>query len=59
MKVANDFTWCHETNSQEDFENETNLDEYEPKLETDDKPLIYRQQFLPTVRIHFNQYDLN
>jgi hypothetical protein len=42
-KSTNEYTWCYEDSA-------SSSDERLPRLEIDDKPLIYRQQFVPTVK---------
>lgn len=48
-KLSNEYTWCYENSSTIQTNNETSSDQCLPRLEIDDKPLIYRQQFEPTV----------
>jgi hypothetical protein len=48
-KSTNEYTWCYENLTSIYANNGTSVDECLPRLEIDDKPLIYRQQFEPTV----------
>jgi hypothetical protein len=50
-KSNNDYTWYSENSSPIHGNSGTSFDECLPQLEIDDKPLIYRQQFLTTVCI--------
>jgi len=49
-KLPNEYTWCYENSNSIHTNSGTNFDECLPRLEIDDKPLIYRQQFEPTVK---------
>jgi hypothetical protein len=51
-KPTNDYTWCNESSTPIHINNGTSFDECLPRLEIDDKPLIYRQQFEPIVNIN-------
>ncbi|CAF4518259.1 unnamed protein product, partial [Rotaria sp. Silwood2] len=53
-KSPNQYTWCYESSASISTNSGTSFDECLPHLETDDKPLIYREQFEPTE--HFNWY---
>ncbi|CAF1101802.1 unnamed protein product [Rotaria sp. Silwood1] len=53
-KPTNQYTWCYESSASIPTNSGTSFDECLPKLEIDDKPLIYREQFEPTE--HFNWY---
>jgi hypothetical protein len=46
-KSTNEYTWCYENSSS--TSGNSSDDECSPRLEIDDKPLIYRQEFVPTV----------
>jgi hypothetical protein len=49
-KPTNDYTWCYENSASIPTNSGIGFDECLPRLEIDDKPLIYRQQFEPTVK---------
>ncbi len=44
------YTWCSESSASIPTNSATSLDECLPRLEIDDKPLVYRQQFEPIVK---------
>jgi len=48
-KLSNEYTWCYESSAPIHTNSGANFDGCSPRLEIDDKPLIYRQQFEPTV----------
>lgn len=56
-KLSNEFTWCYENLSPISLNNGTSFDQCLPKLEIDDKPLLYRQQFELTVQ-NYNFFNL-
>jgi len=49
-KSSNEYTWCYESSTSIHTNSGTSFDECLPRLEIDEKPLIYRQQFKPTVK---------
>jgi hypothetical protein len=49
-KSSNEYTWCYESSASIHTNSGTSFDECLPRLEIDEKPLIYRQQFKPTVK---------
>jgi len=49
-KPTNEYSWCYENPAAMPTNSGTRVDECLPRLEIDDKPLIYRQQFEPTVK---------
>ena len=53
-KPTNEYTWCYESIPGMPANNGIGFEEYLPRLEVDDKPLIYRQQFEPTVKNQTN-----
>ncbi|CAF0746655.1 unnamed protein product [Adineta steineri] len=56
-KSPNEYAWCFESSLTTHATNDNNSDEYSPRLEIDDKPLIYRQQF--ESKEHFNWYGIS
>ncbi|CAF0742340.1 unnamed protein product [Rotaria sordida] len=56
-KLTNHYTWCYESSASIQTNSGTSFDECLPCLETDDKPLIYREQFESTE--HFNWYGIS
>jgi hypothetical protein len=49
-KSPNEYTWCYENSNSIHTNSGNSFDECLPRLEIDDKPLIYRQQFEATVK---------
>jgi len=56
-KSTNDYQWSYENSIPQQINTGTSIDECLPRLEIDEKPLIYRQQFEPNE--HFNWYGLS
>jgi len=47
------YTWCSESSASIPTNSATSFDECLPRLEIDDKPLMYRQQFESIVKQKF------
>jgi hypothetical protein len=58
-KSINEYTWCYENSVAMLANSGTGFDECLPRLEIDDKPLIYRQQFEPTVKKNKRKFSLS
>lgn len=48
-KSTNQYTWCYENSITVNTNNGNNVEECVPRLEIDNTPLIYREQFMTSV----------